>query len=815
MKRWVSLLLVLAMLVPNFLVRAEAAEQQPEGAETVEYAEGEMTTPANQASSDGCTGNTSGSWTAWSTTKPTGVDESLIESRKEYRYQNKWYTTGTSSYKNGWTLYDITTEWSDYGSWSSWQDSSVTADDYTKVEKRTVYGYYYFKCGKCGAHMHGYGTCWTWAGGCGAKTYESGWTAMHHPTSWNNAGLKDWHGTGKYYTYLDGQLWFKWPEGGSKTQYRYCSRTKNTVYHFYQWGSWSDWSTSYVSANSERNVETRTVYRYWNVKYGSHNYQSKVTAPTCTAKGYTTYTCKACGDSYKDNYTDKVSHSYGNWSQTKAPTCTAKGTERRDCSKCDKYETRDVAAKGHTLEKISGKAATCTATGLTDGKKCSVCGTVTVKQESIPAKGHTEVKVGGKAATCTQDGLTDGKKCSVCGTVTVEQERIPATGVHEYVSGVCKHCGTAEPSKVPAPVLKVSNDPATGKIKLSWKAVAPDAEYYIYSSDRRGGTDAYLTFTQGTSYTDNSAVAGETYYYRVMAVSGDQKSAYSEYVSATCDLPRPKIKLTNDKTSGKIKVSWNEVDGAVKYQILRRTKQGNFSLLAEVDGNSYLDIGAKAGTRYYYKVRAVHKVEEAKSAYSEVKNGVCDLPQPKVTASNVAASGKVKLTWGKVNGAQKYQVFRSTTGKDGSFKRVATVTNTSYTDKNGQAGSTYYYKVKAVHSNTNANSALSARVKAVCKPKKPTGLTLTKNGANNKYLAQWNAVEGATGYQIKYTVGGVSKLRPLTKNITKTPVTGTQCELTLEKKNKPYTIQVRSYIIKDGKTYWSEWSAKKTVTWKK
>jgi hypothetical protein len=37
-----------------------------------------------------------------------------------------------------------------------------------------------------------------------------------------------------------------------------------------------------------------------------HGYTSKVVAPTTEAKGYTLYTCSKCGDSYKDNYTDKL-----------------------------------------------------------------------------------------------------------------------------------------------------------------------------------------------------------------------------------------------------------------------------------------------------------------------------------------------------------------------------------------------------------------------------------------------------------------------------------------------------------------------------
>ena len=43
----------------------------------------------------------------------------------------------------------------------------------------------------------------------------------------------------------------------------------------------------------------------------THDYKAVVTAPTCTEKGYTTYTC-SCGYSYKDNWTDALGHSYTN-----------------------------------------------------------------------------------------------------------------------------------------------------------------------------------------------------------------------------------------------------------------------------------------------------------------------------------------------------------------------------------------------------------------------------------------------------------------------------------------------------------------------
>ncbi len=75
-------------------------------------------------------------------------------------------------------------------------------------------------------------------------------------------------------------------------------------------------------------------------------------------------------------------------------------------------------------------APTCSETGLTEGKHCSLCGEVAEAQITINALGHTEAINEAKSATCTEDGITMGVYCSVCSTVIVEQEVIPAA--HSY-----------------------------------------------------------------------------------------------------------------------------------------------------------------------------------------------------------------------------------------------------------------------------------------------------------------------------------------------------------------------------------------------
>ncbi len=65
-------------------------------------------------------------------------------------------------------------------------------------------------------------------------------------------------------------------------------------------------------------------------RYGSqkpeemHDYESVVTAPTCTKRGYTTHTCSLCGFSFANSYVDALGHDFGtDWKAEKCSRCGA------------------------------------------------------------------------------------------------------------------------------------------------------------------------------------------------------------------------------------------------------------------------------------------------------------------------------------------------------------------------------------------------------------------------------------------------------------------------------------------------------------
>ena len=430
-----------------------------------------------------------------------------------------------------------------------------------------------------------------------------------------------------------------------------------------------------------------------------HDYIGKVTAPTCEDDGYTTYTCEKCGNWYDDDYVDAAGHSYT--AEETAPTCEAEGKTVYICDCGDTY-TETIAALGHDY-------------------------TATVT-----------------APTCTEDGYTI-YTCAACGD-WYGADYTEATG-HSYENGVCSGCGDVD-KRLGVPTVSASNVASSGKIKLSWNKVEGAAKYQIYRATSKSGTYSLMKTTSSTSYTNTSAEVGKAYYYYVVALdaNGDM-SDNSKIVSRTCDLAQPVITLSNRASDGAITIKWDEIAGTMEYKIYRaESKSGDYMLLQLSNAASYIDTSAEAGKAYYYKVMAVHEKSAANSAYSAIKTQTADLPQPTITLSNVASSGKIKVSWEEIDGAKAYEVYRAVS-ESGGYTLMKTTTSLSYTNTSAVAGNAYYYKVVAVHANSDANSAESEVVSRTCALPQ-TKVTLSNVSSSGKIKVSWDEVEGAVAYKI-------------------------------------------------------------------
>ena len=158
-----------------------------------------------------------------------------------------------------------------------------------------------------------------------------------------------------------------------------------------------------------------------------HEFNDLTVEPKCEEQGYIYRVCEVCSHSeteWLDAQHKEVSH------EGKAATCTEAGWEAYvTCENCE-YSTYTEIPAGHdwTGEWKTTKEATCKEAGVKTKTCKNNCGQT--QTESVPkltTHGKEEI-LPAKAPTATETGLTEGKRCTVCGTVTAAQSEVPALG---------------------------------------------------------------------------------------------------------------------------------------------------------------------------------------------------------------------------------------------------------------------------------------------------------------------------------------------------------------------------------------------------
>ena len=109
----------------------------------------------------------------------------------------------------------------------------------------------------------------------------------------------------------------------------------------YYAGSEAQWKA--ISISSTGNDDLLNANIHYNYVSHTHSYKDVVTAPTCTAKGYTTHTC-SCGDSYVDTYTAALGHAWDSGKVTKPATETEDGVKTYTCTRCGETKTESIPA---------------------------------------------------------------------------------------------------------------------------------------------------------------------------------------------------------------------------------------------------------------------------------------------------------------------------------------------------------------------------------------------------------------------------------------------------------------------------------------
>ena len=304
---------------------------------------------------------------------------------------------------------------------------------------------------------------------------------------------------------------------------------------------------------------------------------------------------------------------------------------------------------------------------------------------------------------------------------------------------------SAQSAKTSLKTPKITKaESVNGGVKISWGKVNGAVKYRVYYKGSKGWTR--LADTTSTAYTDKAVSSGKNYTYTVRCISADAKrftSGYDSKGTTAKYIATPEISKL-ESVNGGVKISWNKSNGAEKYRIYYKGRKG-WTRMVDTTSTSYTDKAVSSGKNYTYTVRCISTdAKRFTSGYNGKGKSIKYVAAPKISKTEVTYNS-VKISWGKVNGAEKYRVYVKN-GK--SWTRIADTTSTTFTDNNVNAEKTYTYTVRCINSSaTKFTSGYDSKGITVTAPVKPsvnldrTSLTLTK---------------GKT-YMLKATVTGTNK----------------------------------------------------------
>ena len=306
----------------------------------------------------------------------------------------------------------------------------------------------------------------------------------------------------------------------------------------------------------------------------------------------------------------------------------------------------------------------------------------------------------------------------------------------------------------------------TAGVAMKWEKVEGATGYAIYRKSF-SGSDAWSRITtisgnETFEWTDTTVGTnnGSVYRYTIRALAGDGMNI----LSGCRNVGRTMVRLTDrelksavvsDTTS--VKCVWLTTTQATGYEVRFVSEDGEEKIytVGNYKTGTKTFTGLTEGKTYQVQVRSYKEVENVGGFYSAWSNAVTVtledkplhevLPVPAKPHKITNVVSGVHVYWTAIDGVEKYGLWRSETGIDGTYKWIANPTAAHFTDTKVESGKTYYYKVTAMDAPSNTHGAMS----------EPIGVTYvaTPDITNRRNVTDgialgWQKIEGATGYAI-------------------------------------------------------------------
>ena len=297
-----------------------------------------------------------------------------------------------------------------------------------------------------------------------------------------------------------------------------------------------------------------------------------------------------------------------------------------------------------------------------------------------------------RLADTTSTSYTDSKVAS--GKTYTYTVRCLNKSKNKFTSGYDSK--GAKATFIAAPKISKTEN-VNGGVKISWGKSNGAEKYRVYYKGSKGWTR--MVDTTSTSYIDKDVSSGKNYTYTVRCINSsatkftsgyDSKGKSVKYISA------PKITKA-ESVNGGVKISWNKSNGAEQYRVYYKGRKG-WTRMVDTTSTSYIDKDVSSGKNYTYTVRCLNKSKNKfTSGYNSTGKSIKYVSAPKISKTE-ATYNSITLNWDKVNGAEKYRVYRR--GEKG-WSRLFDTTSTTFTDTNLYADTEYTYTVRCINSSAN------------------------------------------------------------------------------------------------------------------
>ena len=281
---------------------------------------------------------------------------------------------------------------------------------------------------------------------------------------------------------------------------------------------------------------------------------------------------------------------------------------------------------------------------------------------------------------------------------------------------------------------------------LTWDASIDATSYNVYRSNKQNGPYTKVGNPTDDSFKDTGLQGSTTYWYKVSAVNAFGENIQTAPVSvAVMGIVAPVNLTVKSLNYNEVDLTWDASLAAMSYNVYRSNNQnGTYTKVGNPTDDSFKDIGLQASTTYWYKVSAVNTFEESTQT-APVSVAVKGMEAPVNLIGNSSNNNQVNLTWDASIGATSYNVYRSN-DQNGPYTKVGNPTDNLLKDTGLKGSTTYWYKVSAVYDSGESSQTTSINV-ILSAFEAPSGLT-TMGVSKSQILLQWNAVSGATKYNL-------------------------------------------------------------------